>query len=1175
MTHTTPGISDAAERERALDPRRSFLVQAPAGSGKTELLALRYLALLPTVDEPEHILAITFARKAAAEMRTRVVRALGCAHQPEDPDADDHQREVRRLAQLALARSEERGWQLLEQPQRLNIQTIDALALSIAYQTPLLSRLGGRLNPTEDARPLYALAAERTMAHLGSPTNSELAGALDNILKLRDANLQDAEALIAGMLERREQWLLLLPGIVMRNRPWEDLRAQLEAPFEREHAAVLGALAAEFARTPDVLPELLDLARIAYSFGTKGVAPLLGLHTAAELTDPQHWQAFSCMLLTGGGTWRKKSVITVGNSPANAMRCKAVVNRLSANHELLNLLHAVRELPPAHYSPEEWETVRSIFVVLRHAIAELRVVFAEQDVIDFAEAGIAAHAALNHPNVLMRLEEQVHHLLIDEFQDTSRPHYALLRALIENWQPGEGRTCFVVGDPMQSIYLFRDAESRLFNQVRERGIEIGGTHLDLEPVQLSTNFRSTPAIVRPLNEIFEQVLTGTHEDDVPFAPSVSNKPADPGTADAVHLRVQILEKNASADALNAQEADAMLAVIREHQHAIEEAQRTRGKYRVAVLGRTRNHLTPIIRRLRDAGIPFRSVKIDMLRNRPEILDLLSLLRALLHPADRIAWLAVLRAPWCGLEIPALHALCGDLPNDERDRSIPALFRLHQDRLDAESRRRALHVLSILEEAQAAYAQGALAGSPAGLALWLERTWHALGAPRFLNHEALANCESFFTTLTELPASCFGTLDDSLNRRLEELFAQPSPDVSEECGVQLMTIHGAKGLEFEVVLVPQLQRPGKPDDSPLFRWLVRRRPGSAEEELLLAPIGFKNGETPRLFDWIGKKLTRRLKQEEKRLLYVACTRAIQELHLFATLKRGKNGELGAPPNASLLAAGIDGLSPRIAAEIQRIAASNVITMPIPTGSSSGIMSTLAASASSPSQMLRRLPLEHFRDVIADLPGRSALMRTKDVEQESSTGSRLARIQGTVLHALLEQAASVASPHADWPRLVDTLLRQYGLTPADAAAARSAILHGLRNTLDHAEGRWLLAADAVNGDRLGSPSWTEISWTGVAEGRVFRKRPDRVFFGGSSPMASGTEYLWIIDYKTASPPEGGSREQFLTTSREQYRAQLESYSALFRQLSALDPDAETRSHRLAIYHPMLPWLDWWAG
>src|ERR1700727_335520 len=134
---TRPLVPDAGERARALDPHDSFRVQAPAGSGKTELLALRYLALFPTVDEPEQVLAITFTRKATAEMRVRVLQALDGAPRREDPAASEHEREVRRLAQVAVAHAQARGWQLSEQPQRLNIQTIDSLALSIAYRTPL------------------------------------------------------------------------------------------------------------------------------------------------------------------------------------------------------------------------------------------------------------------------------------------------------------------------------------------------------------------------------------------------------------------------------------------------------------------------------------------------------------------------------------------------------------------------------------------------------------------------------------------------------------------------------------------------------------------------------------------------------------------------------------------------------------------------------------------------------------------------------------------------------------------------------------------------------------------------------------------------------------------------------------------------------------------------------
>ena len=91
----------------------------------------------------------------------------------------------------------------------------------------------------------------------------------------------------------------------------------------------------------------------------------------------------------------------------------------------------------------------------------------------------------------------------------------------------------------------------------------------------------------------------------------------------------------------------------------------------------------------------------------------------------------------------------------------------------------------------------------------------------------------------------------------------------------------------------------------------------------------------------------------------------------------------------------------------------------------------------------------------------------------------------------------------------------------------------------------------------------------------QRPDRVFLAGESPGAPGMDYLWIIDYKTSALPAGADRDAFLAASREQYRSQLESYSELFRKLRDVDEAADRRQHRLAIYHPMLPWLDWWSA
>ena len=150
-------VVDIAERERAIDVSHSFIVRAPAGSGKTRLLIQRYLALLAQVNEPEEIVAITFTRKAATEMRQRVLDAFASV---EGDSGDD---DTRLLATAALARNAERGWQLFENVSRLRMQTIDALNASITRQMPLLARFGAQPETIDDASTLYAEAARNLL----------------------------------------------------------------------------------------------------------------------------------------------------------------------------------------------------------------------------------------------------------------------------------------------------------------------------------------------------------------------------------------------------------------------------------------------------------------------------------------------------------------------------------------------------------------------------------------------------------------------------------------------------------------------------------------------------------------------------------------------------------------------------------------------------------------------------------------------------------------------------------------------------------------------------------------------------------------------------------------------------------------------------------------------------
>ncbi|NND44665.1 MAG: UvrD-helicase domain-containing protein, partial [Xanthomonadales bacterium] len=175
--------ADADRRQDAIDASRSFIVQAPAGSGKTELLIQRMLRLLARVEQPEEVLAITFTRKAAAEMRNRLVTELReAARDPGAGGLEPHKQLSRELAVQVLQADQAGHWELLLQPNRLQVRTIDSLCSELARRLPILSGLGGGLRVAEQPEALYQRAALRTLAVIESahdPLQPHLVRVLD------------------------------------------------------------------------------------------------------------------------------------------------------------------------------------------------------------------------------------------------------------------------------------------------------------------------------------------------------------------------------------------------------------------------------------------------------------------------------------------------------------------------------------------------------------------------------------------------------------------------------------------------------------------------------------------------------------------------------------------------------------------------------------------------------------------------------------------------------------------------------------------------------------------------------------------------------------------------------------------------------------------------------------
>src|SRR5471030_1883362 len=332
-------IPDIGAREQALAPSRSFIVQAPAGSGKTELLIQRYLGLLATVNEPEEIVAITFTRKAAAEMRERVLEAFAHAiagkASGSEPNSE-HERRTQELARAALERDCARGWRITDSPARLRIQTIDSLCAALTRQMPLLSKFGSQPEIIEDAGALYAEAARATVDLIEA--KDPAADYVERLLAHLDNNVARVEGLLIEMLRRRDHWL----RHVMINE-----RAGLEGALVAERRAVLARVQALVPGTASA--ELLAIAN--YSLGNRGEALLAAFPGGG---DAQSWATLADVLLTKNGAWRAK-VDKRHGFPAGAAG-KAWKDRLAgliatlADDPLGKALADTRRLPSATYT---------------------------------------------------------------------------------------------------------------------------------------------------------------------------------------------------------------------------------------------------------------------------------------------------------------------------------------------------------------------------------------------------------------------------------------------------------------------------------------------------------------------------------------------------------------------------------------------------------------------------------------------------------------------------------------------------------------------------------------------------------------------------------------------------------------------------------------------------------
>lgn len=1120
-------IADHLQREQALNPQHSFIVQAPAGSGKTELLTRRYLVLLAQVKYPEEIIAITFTRKAAAEMRLRVLEALQLAQLPA-PDVD-HAHQTWELARAALQQQEKMQWNLLANPNRLRIQTIDSLCSSLTRQMPILSRFGAQPDIAEDANKLYQSAAREILNSLEHET--PWTNSLVNLLLHLDNDHEKVEQLLADMLKRRDQWLSHV--ISAQNKP-DQLRQLSESALQLAIDITLTKLRTSF--SAEIIKELLILARFAGNQLTaiSSDSPITHCRDLQTLPDSQYthcqaWLELAELLLTKDNSWRARFTIAEGfPAPSNAKsridkelfktmkeRMQSVILQLSQSNDCLMYLTELRILPPPFYSDSQWQILTALLELLPVLAAQLQLIFQTQGVVDYSEVAQNALIALGDPqaptDLALALDYRIQHILVDEFQDTSIAQFRLLEQLTAGWQPDDGRTLFLVGDPMQSIYRFRKAEVSLFLQARNRGIGA----IQLQPLALQVNFRSTPNITQWINKTFATLMPTTDDIDVgavTYTPAIAGPNIVASNQTAIHFHC-VADDNAQTEAnLITQLVQSLLA--KNPQESI------------AILVRARAHLTAILPALQAANIIYRAVEIETLQEKPVIKDLLALTRALLHPADRMAWLAILRAPWCGLTLADLHILV------DGDYNTPIWQRLQlcvELGLSTDGQERLKQFVTVVR-------QSLQQKQRQSLARWIEGAWLALGGPACLTDIAeLNDAQKFFDLLTRLENG--GTITDfeHLNQKLATLYAAPITHSTVQ--VEVMTMHKAKGLEFDTVILPALERTAGKSDAQLLA-CMERPTTQGKIDLILAPIKAREDERDPIYDYLRAEDKKRAAYETVRLLYVAATRAKKALHLVATVAYDTEGKINPPTENSLLGK----LWPAVAADFKAQVHGT------PQNSTAVTTESIAIATTTP---LTRLQT-HWQLPATAYGLKPVFTKAKSIPKNEANyfvwNSNRQRLVGTVIHQLLQQICLDGLNQWDVQTLANkrshfqTLLIAQGLPPVELESATNTVLQALHNTLTDERGMWILSPHTQH--------TAEYPLTLITEKGIKQVIIDRTF-------VDNTDTRWIIDYKIPA---------LLDAEASVYRPQLENYARIMQSI-------DQRPIKLGLYFPLSSaWHEW---
>lgn len=1100
--------ADQETRDRALSPRESFHLEAPAGSGKTSVLLARFLTLLAQVEAPEEILALTFTRKAAGELRTRVMQLLW---RQRDPGLEAHPWE-RRLAELAeqVLRHYDRMGRAIPEilaPERLPLMTFHSFCAQLLRLAPQDAGvpLEFQLLEENEARRLRQEALEELRRRLSArPSHDPVRQALVRRLVRLNNDWSRLARELDGLLARRDILGDFLALAKASREPQEYLQL-LEARFHLALLPVLQGLAAGLKAS--------ELGRRWPEFraALRGSDMGEGLPEAIPGDTPQDleaWHAMARVLLTRGGEPRKQLTVKQG-FPAGLHQgpWAGLIQQLPG--AVGRGLKQCRDLSPQGASPAEAAALQDLVILLGEALEVFSQRCAQQGVLDFValeQATLNLLKTEDPSDLLLRLDWRLKHLLVDEFQDTSQNQMDLLCRLMTGWQAGESRSLMVVGDPKQSIYGWRQAKPQLFQESR-RGLPCAsGEPLPLASLMLTTNFRATRTLISWANEVFGATIMSAGVAGAAFHRATPRPLAPEGPAP--HLAVFSGDDNPGARQLEArwlaQQVAAALPTLPTDE-------------KIGILLFARTHLPLYLQALNDAGLTVRVKEGLKLADSRVVAHLHNLALALTRPQDEVAWAGVLRGPWAPLPLHLL-AQAAQAPGELWPEKLRHLAETGD--CPRELARLGLTLTAAL---------GQVGRRPLADILedWLteNEAWEGLAA--WEGAPGVANARTYLELLAAsdsgLPEATFQATDFNL----QEAFQPPDPR-AQDSPVEVLTVHGAKGLEFHQVFLPFLdwQPLRNEDKTPPF--LLEEIPGQRLSGLALARPYIQEKQSS-LYLLLKDLKNRRVLDEARRVFYVAVTRAKHRLVLSGLIKPGSRGDWSAPEESPLgwLRQHYRGILPPPGDTTSWAGPEIAVEFP-----------TEAPLLLSPGRQIEKIPapLEFHPEPAPYQLSFPSQLAAMDREDEMGTGeagaglTELPRLRGEIIHRLLDtRAKGGALPER---AALAAALRQGGIEPPAAEKLSLEITAELKACLQDPFLGPLLRPDLPD---AGS-EWLLEDW--ASPDTIRRGKIDRLAFHGG--------HWWLLDYKTSRPGKTEDWEEFIRGEAEKYRPQLLAYREMAARL-----------------------------